>query len=178
MRVEKVSSRVADLRAQLAEAEREEQADREARKAAVKPIHRYTVKPAKRGMRHDRLYDDAVVIYELRRETVNRAEAEAAGHYGWEVEDGGMSYYFNKATGKIICSTGGGSLYISENFDSPDDGLAASAFARISAFLADNPRGGDVTQIVETFQRMRAGVTLARKDGSVGGWLTLPAEEV
>jgi hypothetical protein len=59
----------------------------------------------------------------------------------------------------VICSVGGGTIYISapwEPLKGHDDGADDKAFLEIGMFLRQQPEGGDITAIVEEYQRIRA----------------------
>lgn len=152
--------RIARLRAELAEAET---AEREAAKAAVKAFvldWRYSIKPVtpRTGVSFDKMYDSSCARYNISRTLLNREEAKAAGVPDYETREGGMDYYYNKLTCRIIGSTGGGSIYITEDWfhkNGEKDGADERAMLAIGAFLIGNPRGGDITEIVEAYHAER-----------------------
>lgn len=139
----------AELRAELAEAEAREKTERDLLKQQVPIQYRYEIAPQpSREAIFDKVYDPTCVRYRIVRRTVNPKEAEAAGHPDWELQEGGMTYVFNTGTNRIICSVSGGTIYIS--------GVGAdAAFEQVGNFLAANPQGGDITDIVERFQAAR-----------------------
>ena len=108
---------VEELRRQLREAEALEVQEREARRKATPVRCQYLIAPASRRNTFDKLYDETCYTYTIERVILNKAEAEAAGHQDWELRAGGMNYLFNSGTGKIVCALGGGTSYISENWN-------------------------------------------------------------
>jgi len=150
-----VTQSVEELRRQLREAEALEAQAREERRRQTPVRYQYFIALASRRNSFDRLYDDTIVQYHIERVILNKAEAEAAGHQDWELRADGINYLFNKGTGKIICTLGGGTSYISERWNGENDGADVEAFEAISQFLDEHPNGGDITPIVETFQASR-----------------------
>lgn len=139
-----------ELRIELREAEERERAERTERLAAVPIKWRYTLIPYEPRPTWDELYDDSCCFYELHGEVMNRDEAKLVGHPDFVMTDAGMRYVYNGMTGKFICSTSGGTIYVS------GDG-ADETFSELSEFIHDNPDGGDVTAIVEAHRAAREG---------------------
>jgi hypothetical protein len=143
---------VEDLRAELREAEAKEREEREARKAAVEPILRYTLTLDLRELRREPLWDPACRYYRLEGEVINEQELLEAGHSRDEARrrQGGMTYLFNSATGRFVKAVGGGNVYISaphSSFNSGNPEVRAT-WSRLSEFIKAEPDGGDVTAIV------------------------------
>jgi hypothetical protein len=127
---------VEDLRAELREAEAKEREEREARKAAVEPILRYTLTLDLRELRREPLWDPACRYYRLEGEVINEQEL--------------LTYLFNSATGRFVKAVGGGNVYISaphSSFNSGNPEVRAT-WSRLSEFIKAEPDGGDVTAIV------------------------------
>lgn len=159
---------VAELRQMLAEAEL---AEREARKAAIKAFvldWRYTIKlvTPRTGVSFDKMYDSTCARYKIDRTLLNRDEAKLSGVPDHEMREGGMEYIYNKLTCRIICSSGGGTIYISEDWSAKDqdkDHADERAMLAIGAFLIDHPKGGDITEIITAFEAERAAARAARE---------------
>ena len=149
-----MSEKTDRLWAELKAAEAEEAAERKAQREAVKISYRYDILPAMHN-RWDRIYDSTCTLYKLARTTVNADEAKAAGHPEYDLRDGYAIYLYNKANHRIVCSVGGGTMYISSRLGSPDDAADIIAFSEIGMFLADHPEGGDITGIVERYRALR-----------------------
>jgi len=140
-------NRIDALRAELKALEEQEEKDKKTRRAAVKRVWRFVLVPSKSGSLHQ-IRDSAVVRYRLEGTVVNAEELKAVGNSEDFYRTGGMNYLFNTATGRIIMSEGGGNIYIPDGRwgDSAID--AEQTFAKLDAFLATNPDGGDVTEII------------------------------
>lgn len=148
---------IAEIRAEL-EAAQKLEADKLKEAMKLTPIKwRYTVTP--NDDRHwTEIFDDTCVNYKISGECVNEAEAKAAGHPEYSMRSGSMNYIFNKATGKIVCSTGGGMVFISNPLgwrptESDVVDPAAVAMKLVSDFIVAHPDGGDITHIIEQHQR-------------------------
>lgn len=125
---------IAALEAKLAELRRAESARLAELAKSVKPVYEFRLELDTRG--YDRVFDDACTMYQLNGRVTNKPELEAVGarsHF-----EGGMRYVFNGATGKFICSVGGGSIFLS----------SVEGWAELSEFVRRNPEGGDVSEIV------------------------------
>lgn len=146
---------VAEIKAELAQAQEREQANAKRVREQTPVVYKFTIKPVNSQRLFDRMYDDTCKLYEIRREVQNRTEAQAVGHHEWELRDGGMRYVYNTKTTKIVCSVGGGTSYISPNWNGPDDEYDGIAFDQIARFIVKNPDGGDITDIVKEFQEAR-----------------------
>jgi hypothetical protein len=145
---------VAELRKELRQAEEREHQDAKARKLVVPIKYRFTILPATES--HTKVYDPACRLYAIHGEVVNREEALAAGHYDESMRGGGMVYVYNTLTRAIVCSTGGGTIWISDAWYPKDlDGADDRAFDEVNRFLEAYPEGGDITDIVERFRASR-----------------------
>ncbi len=146
---------VAELRAEMREAEKREAAEREARKALVQVKRRYTILPQENHSMFGRIYDSTCKYYELRCAVLNLVEATEAGYASHELTEGSGRYLYNTATGSIVCAVSGGTFYISPGWKSTQDDLDVAAFEEINEFLLAHPEGGIITDIVERFQTAR-----------------------
>lgn len=133
-RIEEAEDLISELKAQKRRQLEEE-------KAKHKPIYKYTIKKSEYGRKDifNYLYDDSSCIYNIARECTNRIEARAAGHSEWDISTCGMEYAFNKSSGKLICSIGGGTLLL------PND---VNIWEAVSNFIVSNPNGGDISSIM------------------------------
>ena len=147
-------SRAEELRAELKLIEQEEAAEKAARKTATPVIRKFTIMPAKRQW--TTMYDPTCVLYELAAEVMNADEAKAAGHYEHDLRGGGMTYVFNTCTNRIVCGTGGGTIWVGGGFAGQNDDSAAWAMMLISDFIIAHPEGGDITAIVEAHKERSA----------------------
>lgn len=138
---------IEEIEEELRLARRAQADETKRRREAVKPRYEYVIAPTT-GYSHDRCYDPAVVLYRVESICLNMAECVAAGHSEQNLRQGGMTYYFNTATGRIITSTGGGHLHI-ESFDDVEE--STKCIAEVSEFLVAHPEGGEITDIVERF---------------------------
>jgi hypothetical protein len=150
-----IMSRAEELRAELKRIEQEEAAEKTARKAATPVVRKFTIKPVTN--RWTVMYDSTCVLYDLSAEVTNADEAKAAGHYEHDMRGGGMTYVFNTGTGRIVCSTGGGTIWIGGGFAGQNDESAAWTMIQISAFIVQHPEGGDITAIVEAHRNKHVG---------------------
>ena len=146
---------VADLRAELMAAEQAEAVIRQQRLLETPVRYQYFIAPADKLGHFGKMYDDTCVKYTLVRVILNMDEAKAVGHHEWDLSGGGMSYLYNKVSHRIVCAIGGGSAYISDNWNGPSDGADDEAFWRIGYFLEACPNGGDITGIVEDYLEAR-----------------------
>jgi len=145
--------------------ERDNQA-RAARKAATPIVWKFTFEPSRRTFEH-KVYAAHHRIYELKGEVVNAAEAKAAGHPDHAVRGGGMEYLVCTASyvpcynpPHVVCAVGGGTIFVGEKWKTfqPGEQIDNSdevAMHEIDAFLADNPEGGDITDIVMRHRQRR-----------------------
>lgn len=134
-----MTTKTAELRKALRAAEAEEAAAKQALREATPIRKAYVITPQAPRDTWQPLFDPACRFYRISCRVTNREEAEAVGHHlGYA--DGGMTYLFNTATGKLAASCGGGLVMISG-----DD--AQELADALSAFLVANPGGGDVTAI-------------------------------
>jgi hypothetical protein len=137
---------IEELEAALAAARSKQREEAEAAKAAVPPILEYRVEPVERS--YDRIYDPACRVYRVFGRCVNAEEAKAAGHSS-DLNEGGYNYVYNTATGRVVCGTGGGRVYL--GFDHDTSPAHLTAIDRLGAFLAEHPEGGPVDDIVEAY---------------------------
>jgi hypothetical protein len=144
-------TRVQQLKLELGEAIREEAAAKDARRASVQVEFAYWVRPVDGYKHFGRIYDSSCVLYRIGRTCINAVEAKAAGHDDHELSEGGMDYLYNRITDKIICSVDGGTTYIS-TWGKRSEGADVIAFERISDLIRNQPKGGDITDIVEEFK--------------------------
>lgn len=141
-----IKSKIEALRAELQHAERIAESDRRAAIDAFIPQYRFTLKPAHASF--DCLWDPTILVYYLRGEMLNAEDLKALGGSPFE---GGMAYYYNTSTNRIMGPAGGGSIFIAQNAWGSRD-LTPEDKAKLQAladFIADNPDGGDVTAIVD-----------------------------
>jgi hypothetical protein len=145
----------AQLRAELAQAELRERQDKDALRKATPIKFKYTI-GVPIASRSEKLYDPDCCLYEIKRHTLNKEEAKAAGHPDSSMREGRANYVFNSWSTKIVCAVGGGTHYIFSNyFMNPQDGADQEAFDAIGEFLREHQQGGDITEIVEKFQNSR-----------------------
>jgi hypothetical protein len=144
-----IDQEIADLRSRLKDAEKRRQQEMDEKKKSVKPIYRFTLTPSKIKPYHE-ILDDSIVLFRLEGIVEN---AEEMREVGADPFQGGMDYYFNTLSGKIVTSTGGGNVWIStDSVFSRQEGEREHArltFNLLSRFLVKNPEGGDVTEIVQ-----------------------------
>lgn len=138
---------IEEIEEELRLAKQAQRDEAERRREAVKPRYEYVIASATTKS-YDRVYDPAVVLYRVESICLNMGECVDAGHNEDGLRQGGMTYYFNTATGRIITCTGGGYLHI-EDFD--DREASARCVAEVSEFLVAHPEGGEITDIVERF---------------------------
>lgn len=153
--------RIQALRAELAEAEMQEREAVKAARASFVLQWQYTIAPSpvRDGSSFDKMYSDSCVKYRITRTLLNREAAEAADIPKHEMSEGGMDYIVNVDHMRIVCSCGGGSIYITEDWhhrNCEKDGADDRAMVRIGEFLKDSPEGGDITSIVLQFEAERA----------------------
>jgi len=144
-----IEQEIADLRSRLKDAEKRREEERREKQNSVKPIYRFTLTPEVPKGYHE-ILDDSIGLVRLEGIVQNAEEMEAVGN---PLSQGGMTYYFNKLSGKIAVSTGGGNVWVST------DGIFARSdeekehgrltFDLLSRFMVKNPDGGDVTEIVQ-----------------------------
>lgn len=121
-------------------------------KESVIPVYQFNLTVD--DQKFDKIYDDSVSLFKLTGVCLNQAEVDAVGG---KTFTGSMSYLFNWASGRIIMSHGGGSIFISDgrwvNKNEIDD--SARAFEELSNFIISNPEGGDVTSLIVAHQERR-----------------------
>jgi hypothetical protein len=88
---------------------------------------------------------------------LNRAELTEAGWSDRDLGDGQMKYLFNTLSKRLVMHVGGGQVYFSEPWPgqrTDEEGMRAfhETLDELSDFLANNPEGGDVTEIINWFR--------------------------
>jgi hypothetical protein len=163
----------AQLREELAKAELRERTAKGDAIKATPVVFTYSILPTRQsGVRYHKLYDDSIQLYEFRRHCMNKEEAKAAGHSTHEYQEGGATWLYNTLSEKIICSVGGGTMFISADWFARQredkHQLDDIAFEAIGAFLSEHPEGGDITEIVTSYRVKYAALCKERaKDQSV-----------
>jgi len=145
------------LAAEMQQLEEEELAEIAAKKAAVTRVWQFTLLPSKDSYNAPR-DGCGVVQYQLLGKVVNKDECLAAGQSEHEIRVGGMTYLFNTLNGRFVCSTGGGSVYISDRdyWGKGEKAEGERTYGLLEDFLREHPEGGDVTAIItsqKTFVR-------------------------
>lgn len=153
------NERIAQLETQIAAIRNEKDAEVQRTREAVKPEWRITVTPKMDA--YYKIHDESVVLYEIRGECTNREACIEAGHPKSELDDGGLTYLFNKLSGRIIMDTGGGRVYFSDwgHFGVDVEVVKRAhkeAITEISDFIVRNPDGGDITEIHTWFKKATA----------------------
>lgn len=134
----------AQLREMLREAEAAERKAADEAKAAFVPVFTFTLLPDKREGNFSRLFEGSgCVYYRLSGTLVNKEEARAVGS---TVEGGSMSYLYNTLNHRFVVAMGGGRLWLTNAAFREDE----DALSDLSAFIKDNPEGGDVTELVNS----------------------------
>jgi hypothetical protein len=143
------------LTAEIEQVEKDQKAARDAARAAVKRDWRFTIHVSTAVTGFDRIRTGSGVrLYCLSGSVLNKKELLAAGHNEDHVKGGSMRYLFNVATGKFICSSGGGNIYIADgsffHLEKAEEARedAEAVYNSLERFLANNPEGGDVTAII------------------------------
>jgi len=134
-----IHDRIAELEAELAQLKREDAEQKAQRRKQVRPVYKFTLKPANDPYMVRSIMDESCVLYTLSGKVLNADEMKAVGN---QLFEGGMTYLFNRITGKFIMSTGGGSVYL----------RSAEAFGELGEFIVRHPQGGIVTDIVTRWQ--------------------------
>lgn len=162
------NARIDQLKAEIREIELAEQAERDARKASVRPVRSYTFTPNERNHGFYKILDESCKLYRLECKVVNKAEMLEVGYTDHDLHEGGMTYLFNTLSGKIVMSTGGGNVHISDGSWSDENKDAIDlAWARINAFLTAHPEGGDVTLILEEYNQAKDEYREAKRAGGI-----------
>jgi hypothetical protein len=134
---ETTAERRAKLEAELAALRKEEDAEKKALMASVKPVMKYTVMPTPPRDRWDFLGDEMCVFYTIDGQCTNLDEVKATG--AMSPHSGSMRYLFNLATSRLVCHVSGGNIHLAATHE---------AYADVSAFISEHPEGGDITEIV------------------------------
>lgn len=148
-----IDQEIADLRSRLKDAEKRRDQEIKEKRESVKPVYRFTLAPSPIKPYHE-ILDDTIILVRLDGVVINAEEMKEAGNDPFQ---GGMTYYFNKGTGKIVTSTGGGNVWLSTDStfsrDEEEREDARKTFGLLSEFMVKNPEGGDVTDIVQTHRQ-------------------------
>lgn len=113
--------------------------ERNVRLDSVKPVYDYVLVTVTEQERWRKIMDPAVILVRLEGVVTNTAELRKAGHSERAWTGGGMTYYFNTATGRFICDVGGGTTYR----------VTPAGFEALAEWYLAHPKGGSVTAIVE-----------------------------
>jgi hypothetical protein len=143
---------IAEIRAELEAAEKLEREQKLAQQNAVKPVYKFTIFPTPE-QRFDRLFDDTMQLFTIKGECLNNDELEAVGKRA--ESSGQMKYLFNTATGKLVCSLGGGTSYIGNGFTKSDRDFEAEVMGYISTFLKLHSQGGDITHLINAHREAK-----------------------
>lgn len=139
-----INDRITELENELKAVRELARMESEALRESVVPEYVYTVAPI--DDKFDRIYDESVVQYRIEGVCTNKEACEAVGR---QTHTGGMTYLFNRASGKIIGAFGGGTVFISgRGFARHTDEVDATML-KLSAWIDANPAGGDITKIIE-----------------------------
>lgn len=139
---------IEDIEAELREARARQDEERKRIREATPVVRRFAILPYTPRRYDDDLYDDSCRLYEIKAEIVNAEEAKAAGHPEHALRAGGMVYIFNTLSGRIVYSTGGGTVWIGSGWNEKNRESANRTMTKISEFLVEHPAGGDITEIV------------------------------
>lgn len=139
---------IEELEAQLKAARRAEADKAKAEMEAHRPVYRFTVEPASSAYHEERIYDPSIKLYSISGTCINADEVREAGYPDHVLRGGGMVYYYNTASNCIIGGVGGGTIYIGAGWNAEDRDSDIEAMAKVSAFIAEHPEGGDITDIV------------------------------
>jgi hypothetical protein len=144
-----LDNEIKTLEATLKDLKKKRDEERREKQNSVKPIYRFTLSPDSDHWHMEDMQDDSLKFVRLEGIVTNQNEMEAVGN---AVFQGGMTYIFNRLSGKIAMAIGGGNVWLSTRpmFSKSDEEResARKTFDLLSAFLRDNPEGGDVTEIV------------------------------
>jgi hypothetical protein len=153
-----IEQELAELRERERQLRDEAAEAKEALRRSVERKMSYVFYPAdSQQYRHDRLWDDSCKYYILRGVVLNRAELTEAGWSDRDLGDGQMKYLFNTLSKRLVMHVGGGQVYFSEPWPgqrTDEEGMRAfhETLDELSDFLANNPEGGDVTEIINWFR--------------------------
>lgn len=120
-----------------------------AKRDAVKP--RYTFTLTKCTDPYRKSGDPTCVWYRLTGTVDNAAELNDVGIRPFV---GGMDYLFNTVSERFIIDGGSGSIFLRFIGDYRGE-KDTEAFDELAAYLAENPEGGVVTEIVEHYRSKR-----------------------
>ena len=143
---------IEEIEAELIAAKQAAAAEDKARRESVVPVWKYTLAPHADMFRE--VWDDTVTQVRLTGTMVNSDEYVAAGNQ--RPDEGGMTYLFNGASGRIIGAFGGGRVHVADRTwgrNMADQQTvtesAKQCCAELSEFIVSHPEGGDVTSIIE-----------------------------
>jgi hypothetical protein len=139
-----VNKTAAELREELRLAEEAEEAVMAEKRKNTPVQYLFTLTLVPEDKHWDPIFDDTCQLYLLKGEVLNKDELKAVGQSSSLLFEGGMKYVFNGATGYLVCSVGGGSIFTKD----------PNCFAALSEFLGEHPEGGDVTSIVEYYRNI------------------------
>lgn len=125
---------VAEIRAELFEAQEYERKELEVKQKEVKPTYKFTIVPST----YSEMFSPQYCSYTLAGIVLNKEELKAVGKFPHE---GGMAYAYDRIDDTFICGIGGGSSFTKDT----------KCWKELSAFIALNPAGGDVTEIVTKY---------------------------
>ena len=114
MSVEEIRKQVLHLQEQIKTLEEQEREERDALREKTKRRWRFLLQENDRAGWHRLRLGCGVKSYTLTGSVVNSEECLAAGHYDQDVKGGGMDYLVNTLNGRIVASSGGGSVYIAD----------------------------------------------------------------
>ncbi len=135
---------LSNLRKQVADAEKLVEEAKERKRKEFKRKFEFTLFVIKqKSWGWDKIRDETIVIICLSGKVLNKEEGKALGAHA---DDGSMCYLYNTVTGKIICSSGGGTHYLGTGNGFEED---ENKYAALEKFLRENPNGGDVTHLIE-----------------------------
>lgn len=130
------------LEARLRELQAEEAAAKKAKAAAVKTRFLFTVSLVEDSW--TTVLDDTCCVYLIDGKILNKEELASVGKSS--TFEGGMKFYFNKVTGRLIGHTGGGTTYVGRGENE------RACYDEVSAFLVRHPSGGDITEIMNKYR--------------------------
>jgi hypothetical protein len=149
-------NQIAELEGKLATLRGKKADEEKALKESVTPVYAYSLNLDRRDTerRFHKIMDESVLIYSLVGTCVNQDEVDKVGGRAFT---GSMSYFFNTASGKFICSTGGGSIFVQDgsHIGHREHDDSAQVWHELNLFVKAHPEGGDVTGIVTSHHQRR-----------------------
>jgi hypothetical protein len=131
---------VDEIKAELQIALQREKAEVQSAQAKVQPRFLFTITPVTDNWHQS--FDETVVLYNLAGVLTNADEFRAVGKM--QPSEGRMVYAFNTLSGSIIMGVSGGVYFITD----------PTAMKEISRFLVENPKGGDITDIMNRYRNV------------------------